>query len=161
LDQFLADLPELWRFGEARPTHRKGEPKPRHWKTRKDPFQDVWTDILIWLQEEPDSIAKVILERLEEKYRGQFSGKQLRTLQRRIGEWRQTMVRRLVIAGVPDRIEVRAIGAAAPPGAQAGLRLATLASARPAPREATHCATPQERDEFALPVLRDLGNNLG
>src|SRR5271166_474015 len=58
LDQFLASLPELWRLGEARPTHRKGEPKARYWRTRADPFRDVWTDILLWLQKEPDSIAK-------------------------------------------------------------------------------------------------------
>ena len=111
LDHFLASLPELWRQGEARPTHRKGNPKVRYWRTREDPFKDVWTDILLWLQKEPDSIAKTILQRLDEKYPGQFGTKLLRTLQRRIGEWRQTMARRLVLGGVEKRHDVQAVAA--------------------------------------------------
>ena len=115
LDEFLAGLPELWRLGEARPTHRKGEPKAHYWRTREDPFKDVWTDILLWLQKEPDSIAKVLLARLNEKYPGQFSNKPLRTLQRRIGEWRRTMARRLVFGGVDERNDVEAVAAPIPP----------------------------------------------
>lgn len=111
LDQFLAGLPQLWRLGEARPTHRKEAPKARYWRTREDPFKDVWTDILLWLQKEPDSIAKVILQRLDDKYPGQFSAKLLRTLQRRIGEWRRTMARKLVFGGVEEQDEVQAIAA--------------------------------------------------
>jgi hypothetical protein len=114
LDEFLASLPELWRLGEARPTHRKGQPKIRYWRTREDPFKDAWTDILLWLQKEPDSIAKVILQRLNEKYPGRFGGKMLRTLQRRIGEWRRTMARRLVFGGVEERNDVQAVLAAVP-----------------------------------------------
>ena len=75
LDQFLASLPELWREGEARPTHRQGDPKVRYWRTREDPFKDVWTDILLWLQKEPDSSAKLILQKLDEEYPGQFEVK--------------------------------------------------------------------------------------
>ena len=113
LDHFLASLPELWREGEARPTHRKGEAKARHWRTREDPFKDVWTDILLWLQKEPDTIAKLILQKLDEKYPGQFDQKLLRTLQRRVGEWRRTMARRLVFGGVAERHEVQAVAATA------------------------------------------------
>ncbi len=109
LDQFLASLPELWREGEARPTHRKGEAKARYWRTREDPFKDVWTDILLWLQQEPDSSAKIILQKLGEKYPGQFDPKLLRTLQRRVGEWRRTMARRLVFGGVEERNDVQAV----------------------------------------------------
>jgi hypothetical protein len=114
LDHFLASLPELWRLGEARPTHRKGEPKARYWRTREDPFKEVWTDILLWLQKDPDSIAKVILQGLNEKYPGRFGSKHLRTLQRRIGEWRRTMARRLVFGGVEERNNVQALPATAP-----------------------------------------------
>jgi hypothetical protein len=134
LDQFLAGLPQLWRLGEARPTHRKEEPKARYWRTREDPFANVWTDILLWLQKEPDTIAKVVLQKLDEKYPGQFCGKLLRTLQRRIGEWRRTMARRLVLGGVEEWDDVQAIAATAPPAGQAALRLATLASTQPAPQ---------------------------
>jgi hypothetical protein len=120
LDEFLASLPELWRLGEARPTHRKGEGKARYWRTREDPFKDVWTDILLWLQKEPDTIAKVILERLSDKYPGKFDSKLLRTLQRRIGEWRRTMARKLVFGGVEERNDVQAVVVPSPPAASAG-----------------------------------------
>ena len=76
---------------------------------------DVWTDILFWLQKEPDSIAKMILQKLDEKYPGQFGNKLLRTLQRRIGEWRRTMARKLVFGGVVERNDVQAIAANVPP----------------------------------------------
>ena len=115
LDQFLAGLPEQWRLGEVRPTHRKEEPKARHWRTREDPFKDVWTDILLWLQEEPDSIAKDLLEKLYEKDPGQFGGQLLRTLQRRVGEWRRTLARKLVFGGVEERNDVQAFAAPRPP----------------------------------------------
>lgn len=134
LDQFLAGLPQLWRSGEARPTHRKEEPKARHWRTRADPFKNVWTDILLWLQKEPDCTAKVMLQRLDDKYPGQFGGKLLRTLQRRIGEWRRSMARRLVLGGVEEWNDVQAVAADVPLAGQAALRLATLASAQPAPQ---------------------------
>lgn len=49
LEQLLATLPELWRSGEARPTHRHGDRPPRCYRTRTDPFAGVWADILFWL----------------------------------------------------------------------------------------------------------------
>jgi hypothetical protein len=95
LEQFLAGLSELWRQGEARPTHR-GSTAPRDWRTRKDPFEKVWPEILLWLKEEPDASAKCLLERLDKKYPGQFPEGQLRTLQRRVRDWRRVMARSLV-----------------------------------------------------------------
>jgi hypothetical protein len=74
---------------------------------------------LFWLQKEPDTIAKVMLQKLEEKYPGQFCSKLLRTLQRRIGEWRRTMARRLVLGGVEEWADVQAIAATVPPVGQA------------------------------------------
>jgi len=67
LNEFLTALPELWRNGEVRPTHRKAAHKIHDWRTREDPFKDVWADILLWLQDDPDSIAKLLLRRLNEK----------------------------------------------------------------------------------------------
>ncbi|MCI0657274.1 MAG: hypothetical protein L0170_09415, partial [Acidobacteria bacterium] len=96
LEQFLAGLSELWRQGEARPTHRERAAPARDWRTRKDPFEKVWPEILLWLQEEPDASAKSVLERLEKKYPGQFPEGQLRTLQRRVRDWRRVMARDLV-----------------------------------------------------------------
>jgi hypothetical protein len=96
LEQFLAKLPELWRAGEARPTHRKEAAQPRAWRTRKDPFEGVWPAILLWLQAEPEVTATSLLERLHQQYPGRFPDGQLRTLQRRIREWRRVMARKLV-----------------------------------------------------------------
>jgi hypothetical protein len=96
LEQFLAELPDLWRQGEARPTHRESAPQPRDWRTRKDPFEKVWPEILLWLQEDPDASAKGLMERLDKKYPGQFPTGQLRTLQRRVRDWRRVMARSLV-----------------------------------------------------------------
>jgi len=129
--------------GMSRPTARKylaGGQEPeaqqaRHdWRTRPDPFQAVWTDILLWLQKEPDGTAKVLLQKLNDKYPGQFKDKLLRTLQRRIGEWRSSMARRLVLGGVEEWNDVQAIAAVVPLAGQAALRLATLASAQPVPQ---------------------------
>ena len=53
LERFLARLPNLWRQGETRPTHAARVRSPRHWRTRRDPFEGVWSDVLGWLQAEP------------------------------------------------------------------------------------------------------------
>lgn len=109
LDQFLTQLPQLWRDGEVRPTHRKDQAKARHWRTREDPFKGVWTDILLWLQIAPDSTAKSLFHRLKEEHPEQFIDGQLRTLQRRIGEWRHAMARNLIFSGMDDINNVTAI----------------------------------------------------
>jgi hypothetical protein len=91
LEQFLAGLADLWRRGEARPTHRENAPPPRDWRTRKDPFEGGCSAILLWLQEEPDATAKSLFVRLDGKYPGRFPDGQPRTLQRRIPAWRRVM----------------------------------------------------------------------
>jgi hypothetical protein len=109
LDQFLTQLPQLWRDGEVRPTHRKYQDKARYWRTREDPFKGVWTDILLWLQIAPDSTAKSLFLRLKDEYPEQFIDGQLRTLQRRIGEWRHEMARNLIFSGMDYIINITAI----------------------------------------------------
>jgi hypothetical protein len=56
---------------------------------------------------EPDRTAKDLYDRLREERPGEFSDGQLRTLQRRVKEWRRLAVRRLVrqlrLATVPLR----------------------------------------------------------
>jgi hypothetical protein len=103
LDQFLAELPRLWESGEVRPTHRRGADKPHHWRTRKDPFEAVWSEVLMWLQDEPDASAKLLFDRVRGKYpEHDFQKGQLRTLQRRVREWRQVMAKQLVFGSQPD-----------------------------------------------------------
>jgi len=104
LDSFLASLPRLWRAGEARPTHRTKPESARAWRTRAAPFQGVWPHVLGWLQEEPDATAKDLFERLQKSHPDLFRSGQLRTLQRRVRDWRQAIARELVYAGAgtPD-----------------------------------------------------------
>ena len=64
LSRFLAKLPRLWRQGEVRPTHAAKVRGPRHWRTRKDPFEGVWGAVLVWLQAEPDATGKALMARL-------------------------------------------------------------------------------------------------
>lgn len=72
LDKFLAQLAELWRSGEPRATHRKAGTKPRDWRTRKDPFETLWAEILLRLQETPEATAKDLFERVKRDHPGQF-----------------------------------------------------------------------------------------
>ncbi len=64
LERFLAKLPRLWRQGEVRPTHAACVRGPRHWRTRKDPFDGVWGEVLVWLEAEPDATGKALMARL-------------------------------------------------------------------------------------------------
>ena len=98
LERFLAKLPNLWRQGETRPTHAARVRGPRHWRTRKDPFEGVWSDVLGWLQAEPDATGKALMARLQSEHPDRFTEAQLRTLQRRVKEWRGIMAKNLVYA---------------------------------------------------------------
>src|SRR5471030_1884623 len=61
---FLANLSVAWKDGEARPTHRK-QPAAKHWwRTRVDPFADVWPVIEGWLIAEPSASARAVMSRL-------------------------------------------------------------------------------------------------
>lgn len=109
LSNFLAKLPEMWKSGEVRATHRRESAKARHWRTHEDAFAGVWADLLLWLQHDPDCTAKSLLCRLEKAYPGRFQVKQLRTLQRRIGEWRKSMAKTLILEGIPEPILVETV----------------------------------------------------
>jgi hypothetical protein len=99
LKGFVASLSTAWRDGEVRPTHRKRSSGPRTWRTRLDPFEKVWPLIEQWLNEKPDTTAKDLFHRLQERSPEQFLPGQLRTLQRHVKEWRSEIVRRLVLGG--------------------------------------------------------------
>ena len=63
----------------------------RTWRTRPDPFDGVWEDeIEPLLQGKAAGALKAttIIEWLEEQHPGRFSASQLRTLQRRLQDWR-------------------------------------------------------------------------
>jgi hypothetical protein len=77
---------------QKRTYHRKQPQLPRWWRTRVDPFAEVWTEIEQWLEAQPERTAKSIFVELQQRYPGQFPDGQLRTLQRRIARWRATMI---------------------------------------------------------------------
>jgi transposase len=61
---------------------------PHTWKTRKDPFADVWEDVRELLGTTPGLEAKTIFEDLQRTHEGLFVDGQLRTLQRKVKRWR-------------------------------------------------------------------------
>lgn len=63
--------------------------KSKHsWRTRPDPFAGVWDEIEQRLRVEPGLQAKTLFEYLQQREPGRFSDGQVRTLQRRIKNWR-------------------------------------------------------------------------
>jgi hypothetical protein len=69
------------------PNERK---KDRTWRTRSDPFTQVWDEVREQAATNPGLEAKTLLEALQRKYPGQFADGQVRTLQRRLKQWRAT-----------------------------------------------------------------------
>jgi hypothetical protein len=98
LHNFLINLSTAWREGEVRPTHRQKPRAPRTWRTRLDPFQEVWPEVKAWLRSDPAVPAKELFHRLQARYPNKFPDNQLRTLQRRVAVWRSDIAHNLVFA---------------------------------------------------------------
>ncbi len=65
------------------------EVAPAHtWRTRADPFAEVWEEARLMLEADSGLEAKTIFEDLQRRNPGRFSDGQLRTLQRRVKAWR-------------------------------------------------------------------------
>jgi len=64
--------------------------KERHWRTREDPFSEVWDQVRQQIEENPGLEAQRLLEWLQREHPGRYSDGQIRTLQRRIKLWRAT-----------------------------------------------------------------------
>ena len=54
------------------------------WKTRQDPFEEVWGEVERLLKEDARFEATTLFEWLQREYPGRFSDGQLRTMQRKI-----------------------------------------------------------------------------
>jgi len=65
-------------------------PVDRNWRTREDPFHDVWEPLRDQLAVNPGLEAKTLFATLQRDYPGRFADGQLRTLQRRVKIWRLT-----------------------------------------------------------------------
>lgn len=65
--------------------------QPRGWRTRKDPFETSWSSVvepLLVNDEKGELRATTILEQLKARYPDEYTDKELRSLQRRLREWR-------------------------------------------------------------------------
>jgi len=68
---------------------RSKSPSARNWRTRANPFAEVWEEELVpLLQQSPGLQAITLLEHLQEKHPDTYSDKQLRTLQRHVKQWK-------------------------------------------------------------------------
>jgi hypothetical protein len=71
--------------------HGKLHPKQgtRSWRTRTDPFSDVWdSELVSMLESSPGLLPITLLEYLQEKYIDRYPDKLLRTMERRVKKWR-------------------------------------------------------------------------
>ncbi|HEX3572575.1 MAG TPA: IS21 family transposase [Acidobacteriaceae bacterium] len=62
----------------------------RTWRTRPDPFTEVWEEVRQLVDANPGLEAKTLFEALQREHPGRFADGQLRTLQRRLKHWRAT-----------------------------------------------------------------------
>lgn len=83
--------------GMSEPTARKyartgvmpsSTTRPRSWRTRVDPFAEVWPEVETWLRRDAGLEAKTIWAELNRRHGDRFGTGQLRTLQRRLRTWR-------------------------------------------------------------------------
>ena len=78
---------------KRRQYRRTKKPRVKHWwRTRKDPFENIWSEACKWLENNPERTATSILLDLQKKYPGEYTKGQLRTLQRRVKIWRKTAI---------------------------------------------------------------------
>ena len=95
-ESFLRQLRTVWQLGEVRPTHRK---KAEHcWRTRADPFESVQARIQEQLELTPDITPKELFRQLREEHPDHFFDGQIRTLRRRVKQWRMQMAKRLILS---------------------------------------------------------------
>src|SRR3954466_15691133 len=74
-----------YRDADLLPSQRR---VPHTWRTREDPFQDVWPELVDQLRLNPGLRAQTLFDDLQRRHPGRFPDVQLRCLQRRIKQWR-------------------------------------------------------------------------
>ena len=62
----------------------------------------MWCEVLSWLQQQPDAPAAELMDRLILRYPEHYSRRQLRTLQRRVSQWRGVLAKQLVYASAEN-----------------------------------------------------------
>ena len=71
--------------------------RPHDWRTRPDPFAEVWDEVRAKLEATPGLQAQTLFADLQRRQPGRFQDGQLRTLQRRVKRWR-------ALAGCPKEV---------------------------------------------------------
>ena len=107
-----------------------------------DPYSEVREELEAWLIAHPGGTAKALFQELQRRYPGRFPDVQLRTLQRRVAEWRA----RAVLTFDDGWLAEERLGAQALPRP---LRAVPLADT-PAATAAGGC--PKSADGLVLPV---------
>jgi len=79
-----------YRHTDMLPSRRSAEALPRSYRTRPDPFVEVWGEVEELLEAAPGWEARTLFEELQRRHPGQFDDGQLRTLQRRVKHWKAT-----------------------------------------------------------------------
>ena len=95
VEQFLEGLRHAWKEGEVRPTARKRPPVPRG-RRRPDPLASVTTDLRKWFDEDKSQTRRDLLSRLQAAHPDGYSDGFLRTVLRRLKNWRADLARDLV-----------------------------------------------------------------
>jgi hypothetical protein len=104
LEEFLSGLRTAWQEGEVRPTSKAKE-KPKRGRRRPDPLVAVTAQLHDWFDAEPWRTARELLEQLQDKQPGTYPAGLLRTLQRRLKNWRRDKAHELVFGVVPAGIK--------------------------------------------------------
>ncbi len=97
LAEFLRGLRTAWHTGEVRPTAAP-KPKAKRGRRRPDPFANVTTQLHGWFLAAPWLTSRELLARLQAEASDPYPEMLLRTLQRRVKEWRREAAHRLVFA---------------------------------------------------------------
>ena len=74
-----------YRDGDGLPSQNK---TVRTYRTRPDPFEDVWGEVQERLETEPRLKARTLFEWLQETHAGEFPDSTRRTFERRVNKWR-------------------------------------------------------------------------
>lgn len=105
LQAFLEGLSTLWQGDNSKPFRKKGRGrKPREeWapmgRPRHEAVEMVWGHVEAWLQLDPATTTAALMARLRHDYPELISNRQIRTLQRRVKEWRCQYAKQLVFGG--------------------------------------------------------------
>ena len=110
MEQFLSGLRNAWQEGEVRPTSKPKDKAPRG-RRRPDPFVAVTALMHEWFETEPWQTSRELFERLQREQPGVYPDGQLRTLQRRLKEWRREMAHKMVfgtesVEEMPDHLDL-------------------------------------------------------